>query len=111
MINIFSLHGKYFKNDENRLTANFLFLLSENRQTFLQAFLKKIGLSLKRQDLVNAKIIFQSHLEETEQSFIPDAEIKIDDMLHILIEAKVAHNHLYEDQIKKYSSVVLQNMV
>ena len=33
LLNFFSLHRKYFRDDANRLTANLLFLLSELRSS------------------------------------------------------------------------------
>ena len=109
LLNIFSLHGIYFQNDENRLTANFLFLLSENRQTFLVSFLKEIGFSFDKKELAEAEITFQGHLIEDGQAFIPDAEIKIGDQLHIIIEAKIGTNHIYNEQIQLYSSYLAKS--
>jgi hypothetical protein len=109
MLNIFSLHGKYFQNDENRLTANFLFLLSENRQTFLNGFLKKLDYSFNKDDLAKAEINFQVPRSEGISSAIPDAEIKINKHLHLLIEAKVGTNRLNLNQVDTYSTILTES--
>jgi hypothetical protein len=109
MLNIFSLHGKYFQNDENRLTANFLFLLSENRQTFLDGFLKRLGYSFNTDALARAEINFQVPRSEEMFSVIPDAEIKIHEHLHLLIEAKVGTNRLNLNQVDTYSKILTQS--
>ena len=43
-LNLFSLHGDYYQNNENRLTANALFLLSEFRHLLMPPFLDRLKL-------------------------------------------------------------------
>ena len=102
LLNLFSLHGKYFQDDENRFTANFLFLLSESRTLLLPALLKDLNLDLSERDLAAAHIVFQSHLPTGAD--IPDAEIRLGDDLHILLEAKIGQNALASDQIRRYAT-------
>ncbi len=74
MLNLFSLHGKYFRDDENRFTAKFLFLLSESRTGLLPALLGDLHLDLSGLNFAAADIVFQSHLPSGTE--IPDAEIR-----------------------------------
>ena len=108
MLNLFSLHGKYFQDDENRLTANILFLLSENRRTFLRAFLAALGYDCTDAQLSKTEILFQSSFEADDQLSIPDAELIIGDDIHVLIEAKIGTNRLYHDQISRYSQYLAE---
>ena len=58
-MNLFSLHGKYFEDNENRFTANVLFMLSEFRSTFLPAFLQRCGAPLTLSSCSKVRIRFQ----------------------------------------------------
>ncbi len=89
MLNIFSLHGDYFRNDENRLTGNVMFLLSEARHTFLAKLLQRIDASTDLGRLESARIEFQVYPSSSDERGIPDAQIRISDDVHVLIEAKI----------------------
>jgi len=102
-MNIFSLHGKYFRNDENRLTANVLFLLAESRQAFLNAFMVAIGVRLQPSELSRAEVVFQSRAQMPTGVDIPDGEIRVGDAVHVLIEAKIGTNRLSVSQIRRYA--------
>jgi hypothetical protein len=102
LLNIFSLHGKYFQDDENRFTANFLFLLSEARTVLLPALVKDLNLDPSGLNFAAADIVFQSHLPSGTD--IPDAEIRLGDHIQILLEAKIDRNGLGLDQIRRYAT-------
>jgi hypothetical protein len=108
MLNIFSLHGKYFQNHENRFTANVLFLLSESRADVLPAFLSLIGIHNAGLDLSAMDFIFQSNVASENGREIPDAEVRLADELHIVLEAKIGRNPLLSSQLQKYART-LQN--
>jgi hypothetical protein len=101
LLNVFSLHGNHFRDDENRFTANFLFLLSESRAVLLPALLRDLHLDPSGLSYASADIVFQSHLPSG--LGIPDAEIRLGDHLQILLEAKVDRNGLGLDQIRRYA--------
>jgi hypothetical protein len=104
-LNLFSLHGKYFDDDENRFTANVLFLFSEFRSSFLPAFLDRCGAPPARNTCTGARIRFQvPHRSASGDVRIPDGEIRLDDDLHVLIEAKIGNNPLMLDQITDYAT-------
>lgn len=103
MLNIFSLHGKYFRDDENRLTANVLFLLSENRSTFLQAFLRVLEINVSLKELSDAQLEFQPQATTRSGRIIPDAEIRIGDRVHVLLEAKIGQAGLRTKQVRAYA--------
>jgi len=104
-LNLFSLHGRYFENDENRFTANVLFLLSEFRSTFLPAFLERCSVPVARNACAGARIRFQApHRSSAGNVRIPDGEIRLADDLHLLIEAKIGSNPLGADQIADYAA-------
>ena len=98
MLNIFTINEKYPKDSENRLTASFMFLLSECRQTLLPKFLEKFGIVEYKP--YNVDIKFQ--IREEGYEGVPDAEIK-SNKFHILVEAKLGNNTLGNNQIKKYA--------
>ncbi len=102
LLNLFSLHGKYFRDDENRFTASFLFLLSESRNVLLPALLRNLAIDLSGVNFTPADIVFQSRLPSGTD--IPDAEIRLGDHFKILIEAKIGQNGLGLDQIRRYAS-------
>jgi len=106
MLNIFSLHGKYFENHENRFTANVLFLLSESRSDFLPEFLKLVGIDDGNLNLSALKFIFQSNVATDSGREIPDAEIKLGDDLHMVLEAKIGHNLLSLRQLREYADLL-----
>lgn len=94
-MNIFSLHGKWYENNENRLTSNFLFFLDKFRKEILNEFTVKY-LSQKI-NFNKAEINFQVY----DTGDIPDGEILFDNS-RILIESKINNNHISEKQITKY---------
>lgn len=102
LLNLFSLHGKYFQDDENRFTASFLFLLSESRTVLLPALLKDLDLDTSGLNLATADIVFQSHLPTGTD--IPDAEIRLGEHVQILLEAKLGRSGLGLDQIRRYAT-------
>lgn len=108
MLNIFSLHGKYFQNHENRFTANVLFLLSESRADVLPAFLSLVGIHSTDLDLSAMDFTFQSNVTSENGREIPDAEIRLADELHLVLEAKIGRNPLSSSQLQKYART-LQN--
>ena len=99
-MNIFSLHGKWFENNENRLTSNILFFLDQFRVEllvpFIQTFLPMINLSSK--NLNRCRISFQVY----DSGVIPDAEIILDSDTRILLESKIRSNIIGYDQIEEY---------
>jgi hypothetical protein len=104
LVNIFSLHGSYFSDDENRFTANIIFLLSEFRQTFLMEFLRKSGIKLPLSLIKDVRIQFQTpHLTESRKTRIPDAEIWLEDKFHLVLEAKIGTNPLDRSQLLEYA--------
>ncbi len=104
-LNLFSLHGRYFEDDENRFTANVLFMLSEFRSTFLVAFLERCGAPLPASSCTGIRIRFQvPHKSASGDVRIPDGEIRLDDDLHLLLEAKVGGNPLTAGQITDYAT-------
>jgi hypothetical protein len=106
MLNIFSLHGKYFQDHENRFTANVLFLLSESRSDFLLEFLTLVGIDDDTLDLSAADFIFQSNVLAENGREIPDAEIKFADELHLVLEAKIGRNPLNSKQLRNYAETL-----
>ena len=103
-LNLFSLHGKYFEDDENRFTANVLFLLSEFRSTFLPAFANRCGVAMPATSCNRMRIRFQvPHRSASGDIRIPDGELRLDDDLHVLLEAKVGSNPLTATQITDYA--------
>jgi hypothetical protein len=103
MVNLFSLHGKYYRDDENRLTANTVFLLSECRATFLSALLPKLGITIDASETQKVQIIFQPHDRLEEGLTIPDAEIRLPDPFRTFLEAKVGRNTLCAEQLRFYA--------
>lgn len=104
MLNIFSLHGKYFQDHENRFTANVLFLLSESRSDFLPEFLRLAGVDLNALDLSAMDFVFQSSIVGERGREIPDAEIRLGDELHMVVEAKIGRNLLTLTQLRGYAA-------
>ncbi|MGE5483494.1 MAG: hypothetical protein ACM3X4_00580 [Ignavibacteriales bacterium] len=105
MLNLFSMHGDYFRNDENRFTSNIMFVLSESRTEILRAFLTRIGVSFRERDLHEADLVFQVHTPEG----IPDAEIRVGGRIHILLEAKIGHSHLSVEQLGRYAEYLARS--
>jgi len=103
LLNLFSLHGKYFGDDENRLTANLLFLLSELRSTVLPEFLRLLSIPYQGLDLDKMRVAFQSHVTTASGIDIPDAELRLGDQIHLLVEAKIGHRHLESSQLHSYA--------
>ena len=108
-LNIFSLHGKYFRNDENRLTANFLFLLSELRSTAMPEFLRLVNVPYEGLDLAKIRVAFQSHVATASGIGIPDGELRLGDQVHLLIEAKIGHRHLTSSQLNRHARYLSQS--
>lgn len=100
MLNLFSLHGKYYENNENRLTANFLFLLSELRSSFLPAFLAEIG--IRGVDPAKVDVVLQPSVVVEGDRNIPDAIIQCGNEFLVVIEAKIGVNPLDADQLWRY---------
>ncbi len=103
MLNLFSLHGRYFRDDENRFTAQILFLLSEFRSDLLPGFLDLAGVRVRSLDLSRLLIAFQSRFATYEDIDIPDADLRLDDELHVLVEAKIGSNGLGLEQLRSYA--------
>ncbi|MGC8694774.1 MAG: hypothetical protein ACP5RI_04130, partial [Candidatus Micrarchaeia archaeon] len=81
LLNIFTINEDYPEDSENRLTASFMFLLSECRYTLLPKFLKEKMRISDNYDINKINIDFQIR----EEGVIPDAVIYNDDF-YILIE-------------------------
>lgn len=101
MLNLFSLHGDYYQNNENRLTANFLFLLSELRSSFLPAFLNSIGIT--QFDSSKIEIVMQPPISIEQDRRVPDAFIWHGDDFQVVIEAKIGTNALDLEQLGAYA--------
>jgi len=106
MLNIFSISEDYPKLDENRLTASFLFLLSECRDILLSKFLER---TLKISDCEVSKVDINFQPRKEGIAEVPDAEIRYSDEVYILIEAKIGTNQLDRDQLEKYVKHFLIN--
>jgi hypothetical protein len=106
MFNIFSAHGAHYADNENRLTANLIFFLSEFRPTILAAFMRELGLVLTAGDLSRMRITFQPRVLAGRGVDIPDARLQLDDELVVLIEAKIGNNPLGLDQLRRYARVL-----
>ena len=102
-LNLFSLHGNYFQDDENRFTANVLFILSEGRRVIFSEFLRCLRIDPDGLDLSKATFDFQSRFRSDSGYDIPDAEIRLGDEFHIVLEAKVGHNSLSYSQLRRYA--------
>src|SRR6266849_5240298 len=103
LLNLFSLHGKYFQNDENRFAATVLFLLSETRQSFLPEFLNRLNIVLAPRSSHRVRVRVQLPHFESRTLRIPDADIRLEDDFHVLLEAKVGMNPLDLDQLQDYA--------
>lgn len=93
-MNIFSLHGKWYQNNENRLTSNFLFFLDKFREEILKIIFENYFSKL---NYLAAKIKFQVY----DNGDIPDGEI-ISNSTRILFESKINNNIISKGQIDKY---------
>jgi hypothetical protein len=105
-LNLFSLHGDYYQNNENRLTANFIFLLSEFRYLFMPPLLQRLNIfpSAKQPiDLACADCVFQENISTLQGNRRPDAEIRVGDTLRIVFKAKVGANPLDPKQLTAYA--------
>lgn len=106
LLNIFSLHGTYYNNDENRFTANILFLLSESRHRFLKELLHCLQIDLSPSELREMAITFQPCFTLDSGPCRPDAELKLRDKVHIVLEAKVGIGSLSETQLTTYAQIL-----
>lgn len=104
MLNIFTINEKYPKDGENRLTASFMFLLSECRQTLLPKFLEE-KLGIDKYEAKNVSIEFQ--IKKEGERGIPDAKISYSNEFYVLIEAKIGTNTLNKSQLEKYTKSYL----
>lgn len=107
-MNIFSLHGKWYEDNENRLTSNVLFFLDQFRNHLLEPFLKHFlpHLQLDKKLIKSCRIRFQVY----DSGKIPDAEITIGNDTRILIESKVKSNIISFEQVEEYC-VRLKNSI
>lgn len=99
--NIFHLHGKYFEDCENRLTANLVFLLSELRSSFLPEFLRSVG--IRRFNTSKIEFVIQPSIMSRGLRKFPDCLIRQDDEFLLIIEAKVGTNPLLVKQLRCYA--------
>ncbi|WP_459195725.1 hypothetical protein [Wukongibacter baidiensis] len=108
-MNIFSLHGKWYENNENRLTSNVLFFLDKFKGELLKNFLNMFTPHIKYldRDIKKAKINFQVY----DDGKIPDAEIIIGDDIRILIESKIRSNTIKLDQLREYAKRLKKSSV
>jgi hypothetical protein len=99
-MNLFSLHGKWFSDNENRLTSTLLYFLSDFRDEVLSNFLGKIFPETKTNKITLKKTII--NFQPYDDGKFPDAEIILDGRIRILIEAKINNNTIQENQIANY---------
>lgn len=105
-MNLFSLHGKYFRDDENRLTANLAAMLNEATRGFLPAFLALIGTDVGPKSIEHIKISIQEgHTQEDERSIL-DAKLILDGVFVAVIESKVGFNTITASQAIKYARLL-----
>ncbi len=100
-MNLFSLHGKWYQDDENRLTSNVLFFLDRFSPVLLPPFLRLFAsddAAISCDDISSHRIRFQVY----DAGRIPDAEIVLDDRIRILLEAKIGSNLIHFDQLAEY---------
>lgn len=108
-LNLFSLHGKYFRNDENRLTANLAVMLNEARRGFLPAFLNWVGLKVSPSEVGAIDLVIQeTHAPEGGDRSILDAKLCLKGQFVAIIESKVGHNSIDVSQALKYARLVVQ---
>jgi len=102
-LNLFSLHGKHFRNDENRLTANLAVMLNEARKSFMPTFLGHIGISASTTEVQKVKIALQqAHTHEDARSIL-DATLTLGSHFSVVIESKVGRNSIDVNQAVKYA--------
>jgi hypothetical protein len=102
-VNLFSLHGKHFRDDENRLTANLAIMLNEARRGFLPAFLSVIGLLTQPKSLGNVQISLQEGHTYDDARSIFDAKLSLRQHFVAVVESKVGFNSITVDQATKYA--------
>lgn len=103
-MNLFSLHGKHFRNDENRLTANLAVLLNEARRGFLPAFLSLCEIPTERRSIKNVEIVIQEPQTHDEVRSILDAKVRLPGEFVAVIESKIGFNSVNSIQALKYAS-------
>lgn len=101
-MNLLSLHGKYFRDDENRLTANLAVMLNEARRGFLPAFLALIGVESPA-SISQVQIALQDSLSHNSERSILDAKLTLKDEFIVVLESKVGHNSIQRSQAIKYA--------
>ncbi|MES2390548.1 MAG: hypothetical protein V4555_02825 [Acidobacteriota bacterium] len=101
-MNLFNLHGKHFRNDENRLTANLAVLLNEARRRFMPAFLMRVGVRVRQQEIPNIKVALQQVRVHEDAVSILDATVTLGDRFSVVIESKVGRNSISPSQALKY---------
>jgi len=108
-MNIFSLHGKWYEDNENRLTSNVLFFLDQFRSELLTAFLDKFTPyhNIDKTEINNCKINFQVY----DSGKIPDAEIILTNNTRILIESKVRSNIIGYNQVEEYCNRLVNSSI
>lgn len=106
-MNLFSLHGKWYENNENRLTSNVLFFLSEFRRALLPPFFANClsQVSVVSRALTKARIRFQVY----DQGKYPDAEIIVGDDTRILVECKIKANAVGREQLQHYAQRLIDS--
>ena len=102
-MNLFSLHGKHFRDDENRLTANLAVMLNEAREGFLPAFLSAVGLRVESGLLAKVRLTLQEAHTQEESRSILDAKLMLADRFVAVIESKVGYNSITASQAVKYA--------
>ena len=70
----------------------------------MSEFLKLVGIDPDALDLSEADFIFQSNVVAENGREIPDAEIKLGDDLHLVLEAKIGCNLLSSTQLRGYAT-------
>ena len=108
-INIFSLHGKWYENNENRLTSNLLFFLDKFNDHILKLFCDNFlpELRYNKKDINEYSIDFQVY----DFGKIPDAEIILGNDKRILVESKIHSNLIKKNQVKEYCLRLKQSQV
>jgi hypothetical protein len=106
-MNLFTLHGKFYENNENRLTSNVLFFLSEFRRALLPPFWANwlSQVPVESCALAKAQIRFQVY----DQGKYPDAEIIVGDDTRILVECKIKANVVGREQLQHYAERLMDS--
>lgn|GEM_PF-2313202 len=105
-MNIFSLYGRNFRDDENRLTVNLMFLLDQARGKFLPGFLQKLNLESCAGEISKIELGLQEHHRAEEEISFVDGYLRLEGVFEVFIESKVKHNTISAGQASKYAKLL-----